>query len=98
MRQRRWTQDQILEVLRAAAVPGARIRETCRVHGVSLSCFYRWRHKFEGMELSQGRQLREVESENLRLKQLLATRDLELDAMQRLLRKNSLRHSNGGQP
>jgi putative transposase len=98
VRQRRWTEEQILEVLKAAAVPGARIRETCRSFGVSLSCFYRWRGKFEGLELSQGRQVKELEAENLRLKQLLATRDLELDAVQRLLRKNSLRHSNGGQP
>jgi len=98
VRQRRWTQEQILEVLKVAAIPGARIREICRTYGVALSCFYRWRHKFEGLELSQGRQAKELETENLRLKQLLATRDLELDAMQRLLRKNSLRHSNGGQP
>ncbi len=98
MRQRRWTQEQILEVLKAAAVPGARVREVCRAHGVALSCYYRWRQKFEGLELSQGRQVKELETENARLKQLLATRDLELDAMQRLLRKNSLRHSNGGQP
>lgn len=98
MRRKRWKQEQILEVLKAAEAPGATIQEVCRVYGLSESCFYRWRQKHEGDEVSQRRQVRELEEQNRRLKHLLATRDLELDALQRLLRKNSYRHSSGGQP
>ena len=98
MRKKRWKQDQILEVLKAAEAPGASIEEVCRIYGVAGSCFYRWRQKYEGVEASKARQVKELEEQNRRLKELLATRDLELDAVQRLLRKNSYRHSSGGQP
>ena len=98
MRRKRWKQDQILEVLKAAEAPGATVQEVCRIYGVAKACFYRWRQKHEGGEILQGRQVKELEEQNRRLKELLATRDLELDAVQRLLRKNSYRHSSGGKP
>lgn len=98
MRRKKWKHDQILEVLKAAEAPGATIQEVCRVYGVAPACFYRWRNKYEGVEASEARRLKDLESENRRLRQILANRDLELDAIQRLLRKNSVRHSNGGRP
>lgn len=96
MRRKRWTTEQILEVLRAAEKPGISILEVCRIYGVNQSCFYRWRQKYEGLRVGEARRLKELEDENRRLKQLLANRDLELDAVQHVLRKNSLGHSNGG--
>jgi len=96
LRRNQWKQDQILEVLKAADAPGASVQEVCRIYGVSQSCVYRWRQKHEGVEISQRRQVKELEEQNRRLKDLLATRELELDAVRRLLRKNSYRHSSGG--
>lgn len=98
MKHRKWKQEQILEILKAAEAPGVSVQEVCRIYGVGQSCFYRWRQKFEGLEIAEGRRVKELEDENRRLKQLLATRDLELDAVQRVLRKNSYRHSSGGRP
>ena len=45
--------------------------------------------KFAGLPLPEVRRLRELEKENARLKRLLAERDLEVDAMQELLSRNS---------
>ena len=98
MRRKKWKHEEVIEILNAAEAPGASIQEVCRVYGVGQSCFYRWRQKYEGLEVSEARRLKDLEDENRRLKQILANRDLELDAVQRLLRKNSLRHSNGGRP
>lgn len=96
MRRKKWKQEQIIEILRAAEGPGMSIQEVCRIYGVGQSCFYRWRQKYEGLEVAEARRLKELEDENRRLKQLLANRDLEIDAIQRVLRKNSFGHSNGG--
>lgn len=95
---RKWTETQIAEVLKAAEAPGASIPDICRVYGISLGSFYRWRARRDGANPGQERQLKDLESENRRLKELLAQRDLELDAMQRVLRKNSPRHSSDGKP
>lgn len=98
MRRRKWTQEQILEVLRAAEAPGVSIKEVCRIYGVNWASFYRWRNRYDSGQALQAREQRHLEQENARLKQLLATRDLEIDAMKRVLRKNSPRHSNGDKP
>lgn len=96
MKRKRWKTEQILEILKAAESPGITVQEVCRIYGTNQSCFYRWREKYEGLRVGEARRLKELEDENRRLKQLLANRDLELDAVQRVLRKNSLGHSNGG--
>jgi len=98
MRRKKWTPEQILEILRAADAPGVSIEEVCRIYQVSRWNVFRWRRQHEGGQVDQTKTVRTLEQENQRLKQLLATRDLELDAMKRLVQKNSLRHSNGGRP
>lgn len=95
---RKWTEAQIAEVLKAAESPGASIPDICRVYGISVGSFYRWRARRDGTDPSQDRHLKDLENENQRLKELLAQRDLEIDAIQRVLRKNSPRHSSGGKP
>lgn len=93
-----WSREQVLEVLKAAEAPGAKVEDICRVYGISISSFYRWRQRFDAIGTPPDRQVRDLEAENRRLKELLAQRDLELDAMQKVLRKNSQRHSSGGKP
>jgi len=55
---------------------------------VSEFTFYRWRRKYQELSVSEARQLKELEKEYTRLKQLLANRDLEIDAIREVLRKN----------
>ena len=49
--------------------------------------YYRWRQRFLKMEVPQIRRLHQLEKENARLKHLLATRDLEVDALKELLQR-----------
>ncbi len=44
----------------------------CRKHGVSSATFYKWKAKFGGLEVSDGRRLKALEDENAKLKKLLA--------------------------
>ncbi len=77
-----------MKLLREADAGQVPIAHLCRRGGISEFTFSRWRRKFRGLSISQARRLRELEKENTRLKQLLATRDLEIDAMKEALRKN----------
>ncbi len=80
MKMRRFTEEQIITILREAATGEQTIGSVCRAHGISENTFYTWRKKYAGVDVAAVKRLRELEHENARLKRLLAERDLELDA------------------
>ena len=73
-----------LKVIAAAIEPGqlrGSIAEFCALNEVSRKTFYKWRAKFGGMDVSDARKLRELESENAKLKKLLAEAHLDIHAL-----------------
>jgi putative transposase len=83
---KRYTEEQIVRILQEGQ--SGKINETCRKHGISEQTFFNWRNKYTGMGVQEIRRLRELEAENGRLKRILAERDLEIDAMREVLKKN----------
>jgi putative transposase len=83
---KRYTDEQIIGFLNEAE-GGIPIKELCRRHGFSEQSFYLWRNKFGGMNVSDAKRLRELETENARLKKLLAESLLELEVSREVLRK-----------
>uniref|UniRef100_A0A854CIY9 Transposase n=1 Tax=Xanthomonas oryzae pv. oryzae TaxID=64187 RepID=A0A854CIY9_XANOO len=68
---KRFSEEQIIGVLREADA-GIAIRDRCRRHGFSEASYYVWRSKFGGMSVPDAKRLKDLESENARLKKLLA--------------------------
>jgi len=87
MRKSRFTQEQILGVLKEHEA-GAGTAALCRQHGISEQTFYRWRSKYGGLQVNEARRLKALEEENARLKRLVAEQALDNQALKELLRKN----------
>ena len=83
---KRFSDEQIIGFLHEAD-SGIPIKELCRKHGFSEASYYLWRSKFGGMSVPEAKRLKELESENARLKKLLAETMLERDVIKDALRK-----------
>ena len=66
---------------------GMATAEVCRRHGVSSATFYKWKAKFGGMDVCDARRLKVLETENARLKKLLADSMLDNSILKDLLGK-----------
>ena len=83
---KRYTEEQIIKALKEQAA-GSKVEDICRRLGVSQGTFYNWRSKFGGMEINDAKRLRELESENNKLKKLLAEKLLENEALKDVVSK-----------
>lgn len=80
MKKSRYSEEQIIGFLKEAEA-GMPIKDLCRKGGFSDATFYKWRARFGGMEATDAKRLKELESENSKLKKLLAEAHLDIDAL-----------------
>lgn len=81
---KRYSEEQIIGFLREADA-GLPVKELCRKHGFSEPSDYAWNAKFGGMNVSDAQRLRALETENTKLKKLLAEAELDKSALKDLL-------------
>ncbi len=83
---KRFSEEQIIGFLKEAD-KGVPVKELCRKHGFSDASFYLWRGKYGGMDVSDAKRLKALETENARLKKLLAESMLENAVVKEALQK-----------
>ncbi len=86
MKRSKFTEQQIVFALKQAET-GVTVSEVCRKLGISEATFYNWKKKYEGLGAAELRRLRQLEEENLRLKQIVADLTLDKQMLQDVLKK-----------
>ena len=84
MKKSRFTTEQIIGFIKQAEA-GMAVSELARQNGFSPASFYAWRAKYGGMEAEDAKRLKELETENNRLKRLLAEAHLDMHALKSVL-------------
>ncbi len=85
MKKKHYSEDQIVGILRETdrdTVP-----EAAKRHGVSEMSIYVWRKRFGAMGNEEVKNLKSLESENVRLTKRLAERDFEIEMMKEIAAK-----------
>lgn len=91
MKQNRHTVDQMIAKLRRADVElgkGMKVPEVCKLLGITEQTYYRWRQKYGGMQPEMAKQLKALETENARLKKLVANQALDMEILREAAKGN----------
>jgi putative transposase len=76
MKKSRYSEAQIVKILKEVEA-GKLVKDVCREYGISDATYYNWKAKYGGMEASDIKRLKDLESENQRLKNMYAELSLE---------------------
>ena len=82
MSKSRFSDKQMVAILREA--DREPIAAVAKKHGISEQSIYTWRKKFGAFQADDVKRLRQLETENARLKKLVAERDLEIEIMKEI--------------
>ena len=84
MRKSKFSETQIVGILKEAEA-GVAVNDLLRTHGISRATFFKWRSKYGGASVSDVTRLRELETENAKLKRMYADLALENAAIKDVL-------------
>lgn len=71
MKNSKFSESQIISILKQQE-SGLKVSDICREHGISQATFFNWKNKYGGMEVSQLKKMKEMESELAQYKKMYA--------------------------
>ncbi len=86
MKKSRYSEAQIVSILKEAE-NGVPVSELCRTCGMSSVAFYQWRSEYGGMEASLISEMRQLQTNNARLKRIYADIAIQNEMMKEALAK-----------
>ena len=85
MKTTRFSEEQMVKILREA--DKSPVSEVAKKHGVSDVTIYAWRKRFGQLEAVDVKRLRQLETENGRLKKVLAERVMDIEILKEVAAK-----------
>ena len=86
MKKRKFTVEQIIQILAEWERGNGTVASVCRKYGIGQATYYRWRREYKDFSIPAAKKLKILEEENRRLKKLLAERDLENYALKEIVK------------
>lgn len=86
MKKTKFTESQIVGILKEQE-QGKKVGDICREHGISQPTFYHWKSKYSGMEISQLKRVKELESELAQYKKIVAEQTLHITVLKDIVEK-----------
>jgi putative transposase len=86
MKKSKFSEAQIVFAIKQSET-GVQVSEICRKMGISEATFYNWKKKYGGLGVSELRQLRQLQEENSKLKQIVADLSLDKQMLQDVIKK-----------
>ena len=83
----RFTEEQIIKILKEHE-GGKKAADIVREYNITEQTFYRWKSKYDGMDVSETKRLKQLEEENRRLKEMVADLSLDNKILKDVLSKN----------
>jgi putative transposase len=80
MKKSKFSEKQILDILKEQDF-GKSVAEISRAHNITPATFHNWKNKYAGMNEQELARLRELETENARLKQIVVNQSLDIQVM-----------------
>ena len=87
MKEKRYTTETKICILREAQSRDKTIQDVCRERQLSEQSFHRWKRELGMLEINQAKQLKELQRENARLKRMLADEMLGKELLKEVLEK-----------
>lgn len=87
MRKSKFTEEQVVALLREAEKGEKSVEALCREKGITAQTYYRWRRKYGGVDTKDLKRMRELERENTRLKRIVGEQALDIAALKELAGK-----------
>lgn len=87
MKKSRFSEEQIVKALQEHEIGGKTVVAISRELGISQATFHKWKQKYGGLNVNEAKRLKELESENSRLKRMVADLMLENEAVKDVLKK-----------
>lgn len=83
---KRFSTEQMIKIVKESE-SGRSVADLCREHNLAHSTFYTWKSRYGGMSVSEAQRLKELETENSRLKRIVADLTLDNTALKDVLSK-----------